>query len=325
MRLFAYIVYDVKPSGGNAIIFEHVNRLHQKGNPVVVISVRGGRPNWIKTNVRILTFWQAIFMKFDFIVCTFWPTVYVSKLLRTPYRYYFVQGWEADFYHNPLLRFLVLQTFRMVQMVITSSSYLVKHIKPYTDVVQKVEYVEINKKVFYPQPHKIDRAKPRILSVISRYHYAKGPDLYNEAATLLTQMGYSLTLVSFEKTPPTRAPITFVSNPSLRRLALLYRKADFLLVTSRNEGYFIPGLEAMASGCVLLSTPCGGIDEYAKHKKNVVVFSPERIITLPNIIDSIWKDKVRYRKLQKQGLQTVRKYNWNRIIDQLERIYRLDR
>lgn len=325
MRLFAYIVYDVKPSGGNAIIFEHVNRFHQNGYPVVVISVRGGRPNWIKTNVRILTFWQAIFMKFDFIVCTFWPTVYVSKLLRTSNRYYFVQGWEADFYHNPLLRSLVLRTFHMVQMVVTSSLYLVKLIKPYANVVYKVEYVEINKRVFHPHPQKVVKTRPQILSVISRYHYAKGPDLYDEAAMLLTRAGYDLTLVSFEKIPPTSAPIRFISNPSLRQLAQLYRKADFLLVTSRNEGYYLPGLEAMASGCVLLSTPCGGIDEYAKHRKNAIMFSPKQMDELPRILDSIWKDKLLYRKLQKQGLETVKKHNWDRIIDQLERIYRLDR
>lgn len=326
MRSFAYLVYDVKQSGGNAIIFEHVNRLHSKGHAVSVISATGGRPVWFKLNAPVFTLREAIFKQFEFVVCTFWPTVYVSKILRISYRFYFVQGWEVDFYHNGLLKKFVAHTFRMVDEVITSSSYLKRKIQHHTQKrITKIEYVEIDEQIFYPLRPKKRKNKPNILSVISRYHYAKGPDLYDKAAKLLSRAGYRVSLVSFESAPPTHAPIIFISNPSRRKLASLYRQADFLLVTSRNEGYCIPGLEAMASGCVLITTPCGGISEYARHRYNAVIFSEKKLLKLPDIIASIWSDRALYRRLQSSGLDTVKKYKWSRIIEQLERTYQLDR
>lgn len=326
MRSFAYLVYDVKQSGGNAVIFEHVNRLHSKGHSVSLISVTGGRPVWFKLNTPVFTLREAIFKRFDFVVCTFWPTVYVSKILRTSYRFYFVQGWEVDFYRNSLLKKLVAYTFRMVDDVVTSSFYLKRKIQHYTQKrITKIEYVEIDEQILYPLRPKKRKTKPNILSVISRYHYAKGPDLYDKAVQSLTRAGYRVSLVSFESAPPTHAPITFISNPSRRKLASLYRQADFLLTTSRNEGYYIPGLEAMASGCVFITTPCGGISEYAKHRYNAIIFSEQKLPKLPDLIAALWNNRVLYRKLQGNGLNTVKKYKWSRIIEQLERTYRLDR
>lgn len=61
----------------------------------------------------------------------------------------------------------------------------------------------------------------------------------------------------------TRA-IAFVPYLGVRELAARLRRLDFVVMTSHQEGLGIAALEAMASGCPLLSTASGGPEEYVE-------------------------------------------------------------
>jgi glycosyltransferase involved in cell wall biosynthesis len=54
----------------------------------------------------------------------------------------------------------------------------------------------------------------------------------------------------------------------------MYReKADFLLVTSSEEGFPLVIMEAMARGAVVIATPVGDIPVHVKQGENGLVFS----------------------------------------------------
>jgi glycosyltransferase involved in cell wall biosynthesis len=63
-----------------------------------------------------------------------------------------------------------------------------------------------------------------------------------------------------------------VSDPAV--LGTMYReKADFLLVTSSEEGFPLVIMEAMARGAVVIATPVGDIPVHVKQGENGLVFS----------------------------------------------------
>ncbi|MCF8007983.1 MAG: glycosyltransferase [Methylovulum sp.] len=54
-------------------------------------------------------------------------------------------------------------------------------------------------------------------------------------------------------------------------LKKLYKRSRFFLLASSFEGFALPPLEAMGSGCIPVITECGGPSVYAKHNENAFV------------------------------------------------------
>jgi glycosyltransferase involved in cell wall biosynthesis len=53
----------------------------------------------------------------------------------------------------------------------------------------------------------------------------------------------------------------------------IYLEHDVLITTSLHEGFPITIMEAMAAGCIILSTPVGDIPHHVKHGQNGFLFS----------------------------------------------------
>lgn len=58
-------------------------------------------------------------------------------------------------------------------------------------------------------------------------------------------------------------------------LKRLYERSKFFLLASSAEGFALPPIEAMGSGCIPIITECGGPSVYARHNKNAFVLSKE--------------------------------------------------
>jgi glycosyltransferase involved in cell wall biosynthesis len=93
-----------------------------------------------------------------------------------------------------------------------------------------------------------------------------------------------------------------------------------LLATSRTEGFFIPGLEAMASGCLFVTTNNRGVLDYAKNNRNsIIVSSPDEIWT-KDIIENLIENPLKINYLIKEGYKTANKYSVENIVDELEEL-----
>lgn len=92
-------------------------------------------------------------------------------------------------------------------------------------------------------------------------------------------------------------------------------------MTSRCEGFLLPGLEAMACGCLVVTTDCGGIKEYAIHKKNAVILENIDQLWKRDEINNLIHNKRLINKLITNGYKTVRMYHWDKILLDLESIY----
>lgn len=101
----------------------------------------------------------------------------------------------------------------------------------------------------------------------------------------------------------------------------LYRGARALVYPSTLEGFGIPVLEAMSSGCPALLADIPVFREVAGDAARY--FSPDDILELSDTIDEVLSDPQERRRLREAGLTQASKYSWTITAEQTSQLYRL--
>ena len=91
-------------------------------------------------------------------------------------------------------------------------------------------------------------------------------------------------------------------------------------MTSRTEGMPIPGVEAMASGCLFITTNSGGVLEYAKNQVNSIVLEKPEDLWEKDIIEELINNPNKMRKLILNGHITASEYWEDNIVEDMEKI-----
>jgi len=98
----------------------------------------------------------------------------------------------------------------------------------------------------------------------------------------------------------------------------IYNRSSIYLCPSFLEGWGLPGTEAMACGCALVSTDTGGVRDYAIDRKTALismVHNPEALAA--NLIVLLNDEPFRI-KLAKEGYENIQNFSWERATDALE-------
>jgi len=116
--------------------------------------------------------------------------------------------------------------------------------------------------------------------------------------------------------------MVFRKNVSEEDLVRIYNQSKIYLCCSLAEGFAFPPAEAMACGCAVVSTDCGGIREYAEHEVNALLSPPKDPQSLAqNILRLLRDDNLRVR-LAKAGCEQIQKFTWERAVSKFEEILR---
>jgi glycosyltransferase involved in cell wall biosynthesis len=105
---------------------------------------------------------------------------------------------------------------------------------------------------------------------------------------------------------------------SNERLLRLYNESRIYVCSSWAEGFALPPAEAMACGCAIAATDCGGIREFALDGINALLSPPgdaERLAL--NIIRLLDDDELR-RSLASTGCNLIRRFTWATAAARLE-------
>lgn len=326
----AYLVLDTKNTTGARVVFKTAHQFIKKGYRVRVYTIFGKKPVYVNFKIEVKNLLRSFTdLTPDILVATFWPTSYIVFLMKARKRFYFSQDWEEDFYKNHLIRNLAKTTYTLPIEKFAISKFHLNRIKKFDKSGYSTHLIKntlIDKNIFYPNKGLYSKKKMgviRILSVISWYNQHKGPDILVRIVVNLRKKykNYHFTLVSLEKKPYENVFDKFISGANHSQLANLYRKSDILLVTSRSEGFFLPGLEAMACGCLVITTNCGGISDYAQHNKNAIIIKNVEDLWRKDIINKTYYNGTLRKHLISNGLSISKKYYIENLANDQEKYF----
>lgn len=100
------------------------------------------------------------------------------------------------------------------------------------------------------------------------------------------------------------------------------KTADIFIWPEQHSGFATPPLQAMASGCALVTTIIDGTEEYCVHGVNSMTSSPDDINGMVNNVRTLILNVGLRDKIKDNALQTVKRYSWeasaNKLLQVLE-------
>lgn len=122
--------------------------------------------------------------------------------------------------------------------------------------------------------------------------------------------------------PPVRMPswVTYRRNVPDETLVQIYNQCAIYLCSSMAEGFALPPAEAMACGCAVVSTDCGGIREYAKHEVTALLSAPGDAEALASNLVRLLEDEHLRSRLAGAGRRRIQDFTWEKAVDKFEEI-----
>jgi O-antigen biosynthesis protein len=291
-----FLVPELRPSGGIAVVLEHARRLGDHAIEAEVMVAGDPRARESEWDVAIATFW------------TTWPELHE---LRSRRRAVFLQSVEARFYRDtePFDRLgadAALAQDAGYFVVAGWMRDLLAAVRPGVPV--------------WHIPNGIDKARfsggdgPRREGPL-RVLVEGQPSLWfkgvPEAAAAVRAMERpaELTVVALDPAHARELGADrVVGGLDADGMAALYRETDVLLKLSRVEGMFGPPLEGFHKGATCVVTPVTGHDEYVVHGENGLVVDWDDTAGTARALDLLARDGVLLHRLRSGALATARSW-----------------
>lgn len=100
----------------------------------------------------------------------------------------------------------------------------------------------------------------------------------------------------------------------------VYKKAIAYIAPALMEGFGLPGLEAMANGCPVVSSKAGPLPEI--YGEAALYFDPENTEEMAEKIKTVIENDGLRKELREKGFNQVKKYSWQRCAEETLEVYR---
>ena len=142
---------------------------------------------------------------------------------------------------------------------------------------------------------------------------AKDPETIISVLGQIHQLRPETPLVCFGSYPrPTglSPAVKYIRLPSVEEAGRLYSRCKVWFCASRSEGFGMPILEAMASGCAVVSTNCGGPTDFITSDVNAMITQKSTVEAIVNEIFGLLDDNAKRQSIARQAVQTAGKTSW---------------
>ena len=346
-----FLMYScsANPSGGEKVIYQDANYLASHGHEVhiyyygfnILIKLHGKvpegirrimikktitkRPGWIKLHPSIQK--HTIFSMdddhiddADVIFATAVETAKPVKNLSKSKgkKFYLIQ----DFENWTVGDQAVYDSYQLGLNIITVSHWLEQLVKKYSKAPVYCISNAINTDLFkLSKP--IESRKAHTIVFHYRNNAYKGGKYAIEVVKKL-KIKYpdlQVTIVSSqEKGDNIPEFCNYVYNACPEQVAQINNDAQIFMCTSVKEGFGLPGLEAMACGCALVTTDFDGAKEYAVNNKNALVSSIKDVDAMYQNVIKLFEDENLRFKIAQGGLETAQQRSLERTGEMLESI-----
>jgi GT2 family glycosyltransferase/glycosyltransferase involved in cell wall biosynthesis len=322
-----YVTEGTGVGGGHRDIFEHLNRLLDRGHDVALFTL-DAPPDWFPLRAPVRTFgdWEALvdeLADLDAIkVATWWTTaapVWRASVVRG-LPAYFVQDIETSYYPDDEgTRDAVIASYRPEFRYMTISCWNRERLHELgIDAVLIPPGIDLD--VFRP----LDGMKRRsnMVLALGRANPLKNLPLTIDAWRALAGREEiaelpELCLFGIEPEVASGPGIRYVESPSDEQVNELFNEATVFVQTSTHEGFALPPLESMATGGAVVCTDAHGNRDFCLDGRNCLMPEPD-CESVCAALARVLTDAELRKRLGRAGEQTVREYAWERRIEALE-------
>ena len=318
--------------GGYKIVYQYSNYLAKKGHDICIYyTIKNGEnkkhipknvvyilkkmqiigyPKWFNLNKNISkkavkNFDKKYIRNSDVSIATAVSTAYpVYKLPKEKgKKFYLIQGYEKwgkvteSYLHN---------TYNLGMNNIVVSKWLKKIVDKYSKNGSKLIENGIDLEVFKINTP-IEKRNPYSICMLYSEGEGKGGKYGIEIIKKLKQKypKLEINLFSGDRKPKAFPEwINYKHKATEEEVVKLLNKSAIYMCTSLAEGFGLPGLEAMACGCALVTTNCFGIMEYANND-NAIISEPKDVETMYENIDKLLTDNEFRIRLAKKGNRDI--------------------
>jgi len=322
-----YVTEDTGVGGGHRDIFEHLNRLLDRGHEVALYTL-GEPPDWFSLRAPVHSFEdyeelvQALAELDAIKVATWWNTaapVWRASVLRG-IPVYFVQDIETSYYpDDENSRYAVLDSYRPEFHYMTISGWNKERLG---ELGLEAELIPpgIDLDTFRPRPE-LTRREDMVLA-LGRSNPLKNLPLTIDAWQALADLPEitlrpELCLFGIEPELAFEQGTRYVESPDDERVNELFNEATVFIQTSTHEGFALPPLEAMATGGAVLCTDAHGNRDFCRDGENCLMPEPNPGAVSAALARLLGDPELRGR-LGRAGIETAQEYAWERRIDALE-------
>ncbi len=318
-----YVTEDTGVGGGHRVVFEHLNGLLARGHEVELWTL-DGPPDWFDLHVDVRSFEEyedlveALAPIEAIKVATWWHTAdsVFEASVTAGIPVYFVQDIETSYYpQHPVARNEVLASYRPEYRYMTTSSWNREQLRQLgLESVLIPPGIDLET---FRAPSGVERRSDVVLA-LGRSNPLKNFPLTLAAWRRLPEPRPELWLFGSEPHLTADVPgIRYFRSPTDAEISRLLAQATVFVQTSTHEGFCLPVLEAMASGCPVVSTDADGNMDFCVHEENCLV--PERDPeAVAAALRRVLSDAALRGSLAAAGARTAAEYGWSKRIDALE-------
>lgn len=323
-----YVMTHVSICGGVKIIFEHANRLMEQGWEVVIIS-HFPKPDWYPIHVEYkqvpfgLELAQGIPIC-DIIVATYWD--HIQSCIETGIApvIYFEQGDEHLFHLERLsdeMQAFVKTQMQLPQFIMTVSHQAASLLREIFGRESVVIPNAIDHSIFKVMEKDNSLKEQYILMMGNETVSFKGIPQIIRAFEIVKGTYPEIKLYWINPKNPgeswmNTADQLFINPPQVK-IAELFRRALLFVSASEFESFSLPALEAMATGCPVVSTKNFGVMEYGVDGENIIFSEIGNENDLVEKILFLLENNELRERISNKGLVTAAEYNWKNTISKL--------
>ena len=317
-----YVTQDTGVGGGHRDIFEHLNRLADRGHEAELWTLEQA-PAWFDLRVPVRTFedfgeLSDALAPLDAIkVATWWrtggPVWEASVAHGIPV--FFVQDIETSYYpDSERLRSMVLAAYQPEFRYMTISCWNRERLHE-LGLESTLVPPGIDLETFRPRPD-VARDDDMVLA-LGRSNPLKNLPLTLAAWRRLPEPRPELCLFGIEPELADEPGIRYVNAPSDDEVGRLFAQATVFVQTSRHEGFCLPPLESMATGGAVVCTDAHGNRDFCVDGANCLIPDADAD-AVRDALDLLLREPERRAALGAAGIDTAAEYAWSVRINQLE-------
>lgn len=305
-------------SGGIRVVLQIASKLSELGNLVEIWALEG-QPNWIDIPIEVRKFENysdmvcALSVTEAIKVATWWETdaVVWDGSVNKGIPVNFIQEFETWFFpENPRIQAAVVASYRHEFHYIATGGYQQKELSD-QGINSHLIPVGYDSEIF--KLRNIARDTNTVLA-LGRSFFQKNFKLTLAAWRSMPSPKPRLQLFGIEPKIATDPGISYRYRPSDEEIAELYNSATVFVQTSYHEGFSLPIIEAMASGCPVITTNSHGNMDFCVPEENCLLVSHEDPNELAEKIKTLVSDPTLQQRLSKAGIETAQRYTWAQLI-----------